>query len=115
MFVLISYLKKLFLDRFKVKLQEGKRIDGIKIKNFILFDKQQVNALLNVNTVLKWLLLALLIYTALPILFDFFHGLKALLLLFGYILNPLKKMGLVLELLPDLITILVIILCFKLC
>jgi hypothetical protein len=91
----------------------GKRIDGIKIKNFILFDaKQQVNALLNVNTVLKWLF-ALLIYTALPILFGFFHGLKALPLLFGYILNPLKKMGLVLELLPDLITILVIIFVFR--
>jgi hypothetical protein len=30
----------------------------------------------------------------------------------GYILNPLKRWGWVLELLPDLITILVIILCF---
>jgi hypothetical protein len=68
--------------------------------------------LLNVNTVLKWLLIALLIYTALPILFEFFHGLKALPLP-GYILNPLKKMGLVLELLPDLITILVIIFVFR--
>jgi hypothetical protein len=64
----------------KIKLQEGKRIHGIKIKNFILFDaKQQVNALLNVNTVLKWLLIALLIYTYL--FFGFFHGLKALPLL----------------------------------
>jgi hypothetical protein len=36
-----------------------------KNQNFILFDaKQQVNALLNVNTVLKWLLIALLIYIA---------------------------------------------------
>jgi len=71
MFVLISYLKKFFnWTAFKIKFQEDKRIQGIKIRNFILFDaKQQVNALLNINTVLKWLLIALLVYIALPILF----------------------------------------------
>jgi hypothetical protein len=85
MFVLISFKKLFHWTAFKIKLQEGKRIHGIKIRNFILFDaKQQVNALLNVNTVLKWLLIALLIYIALPILFVF-HGLKALPLLFFYI------------------------------
>jgi hypothetical protein len=94
MFVLISLFKKLFLDRLKSNCKR-KAHRRNKIKNFILFDaKQQVNALLNVNTVLKWLLIALLIYIALPILFRFSHGLKALPLLFGYILNPLKKMGL---------------------
>jgi hypothetical protein len=66
-----------------------------KDKNFILFDaKQQVNALLNVNTVLKWLLIALLIYIALPILFEIFPWTKGFAATFYYILNPLKKMGL---------------------
>jgi small-conductance mechanosensitive channel len=117
MFVLISYLKKFFnWTALKVKLQEDKRIHGIKIRNFILFDaKQQVNALLNVNTVLKWLLIALLVYIALPILFGIFPWTKGFAsTLFGYILNPLKKMGLGFwNYLPDLITILVIIFVFR--
>lgn len=116
-FVLISYLKKFFnWTAFKIPLQKGKRIRGIKIRNFILFDaKQQVNALLNANTVLKWLLIALLVYIALPILFGIFpwtEGFAAT--LFGYILNPLTKMGLGFwNYLPDLITILVIIFVFR--
>jgi small-conductance mechanosensitive channel len=117
MFVLISYLKKFFnWTASKLKLQEDKRIHGIKIRNFILFDaKQQVNALLNVNTVLKWLLIALLVYIALPILFGIFPWTKGFAsTLFGYILNPLKKMGLGFwNYLPDLITVLVIILVFR--
>lgn len=117
MFVLISYLKKFFnWTAFKIKLQEGKRIHGIKIRNFILFDaKQQVNALLNVNRTLKWLLIALLVYIALPILFGIFPWTKGFAsTLFGYILNPLKKMGLGFwNYLPNLITILVIIFVFR--
>jgi len=117
MFVLISYLKKFFnWTAFKIKFQEDKRIQGIKIRNFILFDaKQQVNALLNINTVLKWLLIALLVYIALPILFGIFPWTKGFAsTLFGYILNPLKKIGLGFwTYLPNLITILVIIFVFR--
>ena len=117
MFVLISYLKKFFnWTAFKIKFQEDKRIQGIKIRNFILFDaKQQVNALLNINTVLKWLLIALLVYIALPILFGIFPWTKGFAsTLFGYILNPLKKIGLGFwNYLPNLITILVIIFVFR--
>jgi small-conductance mechanosensitive channel len=116
-FVLISYLKKFFnWTAFKIQLQEEKRIQGIKIRNFVLFDaKQQVNALLNVNTVLKWLLIALLVYIALPILFGIFPWTKGFAAtLFGYILNPLTKMGLGFwNYLPNLITILVIIFVFR--
>ncbi|MEZ7504895.1 mechanosensitive ion channel family protein [Flavobacterium sp. Arc2] len=117
MFVLISYLKKFFnWIAFKIKFQEGKRIHGIKIRNFILFDaKQQVNALLNANTILKWLLIALLVYIALPILFGIFPWTKGFAAtLFGYILNPLKKIGIGFwNYLPNLITILVIIFVFR--
>jgi small-conductance mechanosensitive channel len=116
-FVLISYLKKFFnWTAFKIQLQEENRMQGIKIRNFVLFDaKQQVNALLNVNTVLKWLLIALLVYIALPILFGIFPWTKGFAAtLFGYILNPLTKMGLGFwNYLPNLITILVIIFVFR--
>jgi small-conductance mechanosensitive channel len=116
-FVLISYLKKFFnWVAQKIQLQEGKRIHGIKIRNFVLFDgKQQVNALLNVNTALKWLLIALLVYIALPILFGIFPWTKGFAsTLFGYILNPLVNIGLGFwNYLPNLITILVIIFVFR--
>jgi small-conductance mechanosensitive channel len=104
-FVLISFKKVVG----PLLNQTARRKAHPRNKIRTLFDaKQQVK--LNVNTVLKWLLIALLIY-ALPIL-QVFHGLKALPLLFGYILNPLKRWGSVLELL-DLITILVIIFVFR--
>ena len=56
--VLIAYVRKFFLwTANKIIDQKDKRIHGIKIRNFTLFDaNQQVNALLNVNTFLKFLL-----------------------------------------------------------
>tara|TARA_R110000868_G_scaffold132527_1_gene343672 strand:- start:2060 stop:3895 length:1836 start_codon:yes stop_codon:yes gene_type:complete len=117
MFLLIYYLKKLFRwTAGKIKLEEGKRIKGINIRNFTLFDaKQQVNALLNVNTIFKWLLILLLVYIALPILFGIFPWTKDFAAtLFGYILNPLKKIAFGFwNYLPNLITILVIIFVFR--
>lgn len=114
---LIAYVRKLFLwTANKIKDQEGKRIHGIKIRNFTLFDaNQQVNALLNVNTILKWVFILLLVYIALPILFGIFPWTKDFAgTLFGYILNPLKKIIIGFwNYLPNLITILVIIFVFR--
>jgi hypothetical protein len=54
MFVLISYLKSCFIGPLLNQTARRKAHPRNKIKNFILFDaKQQVNALLNVNTVLN--------------------------------------------------------------
>lgn len=117
MSALIAYVRKLFLwTANKIKDQEGKRIHGIKIRNFTLFDaNQQVNALLNVNTILKWVFILLLVYIALPILFGIFPWTKDFAgTLFGYILNPLKKIIIGFwNYLPNLITILVIIFVFR--
>jgi small-conductance mechanosensitive channel len=115
--VLISYLRKFFLwTAIKIKKQEGKRIHGIKIRNFTLFDAdQQVNVLLNANTILKWLIILLLVYVALPILFGIFPWTKDFAgTLFGYILNPLKNIIVGFwNYLPNLITILVIVFVFR--
>ena len=100
----------------KIKEQEGKRIKGIKFKNYTLFDaKRQVNVLLNVNTVLKWFFILLVIYIALPILFGIFPWTKNFAdTLFGYILNPLKKIATGFwDYLPSLMTIIVIIFVFR--
>ncbi|MBE0392294.1 mechanosensitive ion channel family protein [Flavobacterium sp. PL002] len=115
--VLIFYLRKFFnWIAIKIQNEENKRIKGIKIRNFTLFDaKQQVNALLNVNTVLKWIFILLMVYIALPILFGIFPWTKDFAgTLFGYILNPLKKIAIGFwNYLPNLITILVIIFVFR--
>ena len=116
-FFFIKYIIRLFgwLTK-KIREQENKKIKGIKFKNYTLFDaNRQVNALLNVNTILKWLIILLVIYIALPILFGIFPWTENFAgTLFGYILNPLKKIaGGFWNYLPNLITIIVIIFVFR--
>ncbi len=114
---IIFYLNKLFKwTKSKIEFQENKRIKGITIKNYTLFDaKRQVNAYLSVNSILKWFLILLSTYIALPILFGIFPWTKNFAeTLFGYILNPLKKIaGGLWDYLPNLITILVIVVVFS--
>ncbi|MFZ1801177.1 MAG: mechanosensitive ion channel family protein [Chitinophagaceae bacterium] len=114
---LIRYLDKFFKwTAKKIELQEGKRLKGIKIKNYTLFDaKREVNALLSANTIIKWFFIILAIYIALPILFGIFPWTKNFAeTLFGYILDPIKGIALSLwNYLPKLITIIVIIFFFR--
>ena len=116
-FFIIKYISKLFRwARVKIWQQKGKLIKGIQIKNYTLFDADsEVSALLNVVNVLKWLLIILAIYLALPILFGIFPWTKNFAAtLFGYILNPLKKIGTSFwNFLPNLITIAVIVFVFR--
>lgn len=115
--ILIFYLQKLFKwIGTKISEQEGKRINGIKIKNYTLFDaKRQIGVLLSINTIIKWLLIVFAIYIALPILFGLFPWTKHFTdTLFGYILNPAKTMALGLwNYIPNLITIIVIYVVFR--
>ena len=100
----------------KILEQEGKLIKGINIKNYNLFDaKRQIKILLMLNTLVKWILILILIYIALPILFGIFpwtqHFAEAL---FSYILTPVKKIAFGFwDYLPNLITIIVIIFVFR--
>jgi small-conductance mechanosensitive channel len=114
---LIYFATKLFKwTAAKIVYNEDKVIKGIKLKNYTLFDaKRQVNALLLVNKVVKWLFILLLIYIALPILFGIFPWTKNFAeVLFGYILNPLKNIASgIWNYLPNLITIIVIIVFFR--
>jgi len=114
---LLFYIGKLFKwTATKIEEQEDKKIKGIKIKNYTLFDaKRQINALLTLNTLLKWVVILLVIYIALPILFGIFPWTKDLAqTLFGYILNPVKRIASGLwNYLPNLITILVIVFVFR--
>ena len=115
--IIIRYSGRLFnWTAQKVEEQEGKLIKGINIKNYNLFDaKRQIKVLLMLNTLIKWLVILILVYIALPILFGIFpwtqHFAEAL---FSYILTPVKKIAFGFwSYLPNLITIIVIIFVFR--
>jgi small-conductance mechanosensitive channel len=116
-FVLIYYIGKGSKWMAKgILQQENKRIKGINIKDYTLFDtKQQIRVLLNVNAVVKWLMILVVVYVALPILFSIFPWTKNFAsILLGYIFNPVKAIALALwDYLPKLITILVILFVFR--
>ena len=119
-FIVILILK--YIGRFfrwtgeKITQQKDHLIKGIQIKNYTLLDAgKEVDFFLKVNTVLKWLIILLAIYIALPILFGIFPWTEDFAnTLFGYILNPLKRIGNAFwDFLPNLITIIVIIIVFR--
>ena len=114
---LLYYIGKFFnWVNNKILEQEDKLIKGIKIKNYTLFDaKRQVSFIQFVTKLLKWFLILIIIYIALPILFGIFPWTQGFAsTLFGYILNPVKKIaGGLWSYLPNLITILVIIFVFR--
>tara|TARA_A100000171_G_scaffold53080_1_gene76422 strand:- start:7616 stop:9499 length:1884 start_codon:yes stop_codon:yes gene_type:complete len=114
---LIKYIIKFFKwSAKKIESQEDKRIKGVKLKDYTLFDaKRQVAALLLVNKVLKWFIILLAIYIALPILFGIFPWTRNFAdTLFGYVLNPVKSiLASIWNYLPNLIAIIVIVLVFR--
>ena len=114
---LISLIRRLFKwTATKIQIQEEKRIKGIKIKNYTLFDaKKQVEALLTINNFLKWAFILILVYIALPILFGIFPWTRNFAnTLLSYILDPLKNIALGLwNYLPNLITVIVIVIVFR--
>ncbi|MEO8824163.1 MAG: hypothetical protein ABI366_11390, partial [Ginsengibacter sp.] len=93
---IIKYIFRLFRwTSVKISQQKDILIKGIQIRNYTLFDSsKEVNFLLNLNNVVKWLLVFLVIYLALPIIFGIFPWTENYAsTLFGYILNPLKKIA----------------------
>lgn len=114
---LIKYIIRFFKwSAKKIESQEDKRIKGVKLKDYTLFDaKRQVAALLLVNKVLKWFIILLAIYIALPILFGIFPWTRNFAdTLFGYVLNPVKSiLASIWNYLPNLIAIIVIVLVFR--
>ena len=114
---LLVYIGKFFgWLQVKIRESEGQRLNGIKLKNYVLFDaKRQAEALVSVTTLVKWALMLLTIYLAMPVLFGFFPWTEGFAgTLFGYVLDPLKNMGRsFLNYLPNLITVLVIVVVFR--
>lgn len=115
--LIIKYIIKLFRwTRHKIISQKDEQIKGVRIKNYTLFDaSSEVNFFLNINNILKWLLIILAVYIALPVIFGIFPWTKNFAAtLFGYILDPIKKIGIAFwDFVPKLITIIVILFVFR--
>lgn len=115
--LIIFYLNRFFRWlAVRIEFQEGKSINGIKIKNYVLFDaNKEVRAILSGITILKWLFIVFAIYIALPILFGIFPWTKDYSqTLLAYLTNPLKDIATsLLNYLPNLITIIVIVMVFR--
>ncbi len=115
--VFIYYTLKFFRWlTVKINAQEGRRLNDFRIRNYTLLDSKRLTAFVHsLAAVAKWLIILLSVYIALPVIFDFFPWTQNFAqTLFGYILNPLKRMGSgVWNYLPNLFTILVIFFVFR--
>ncbi len=117
LYFVIKYINKANRwARVQVWQQKDKKLKGIKIKNYTLFDSgKEATLLVNINGILRWIFIILAIYITLPILFGIFPWTQGFAdTLFGYILNPLKKIAFAFwNDLPNLFTIIVIVIVFR--
>lgn len=115
--LIIFFIRKGFrLLNENISNQEGKILKGITIKNYTLFDaKRQVHVFVAISNFVKWILTILTVYLSLPILFGIFPWTKHFTdTLIEYIKSPaLKIVYGVWDYLPNLITIIVIVLFFR--
>jgi small-conductance mechanosensitive channel len=89
-----------------------KGINGIKIKNYTLFNsRQELNLVLRTNNLFKWILIVIIIYLTLPLIFGLLPWAKNIAdTLLGYILNPTRKILFAIwNYLPNLFTIFVLV------
>lgn len=103
----------------KMKLYEKKSIIFAPLvkKNLkVLNINKQIEYIWFALGIIRWLVIVLLIYLALPILFNFFPSTQAYTtVLLENILDPLRKMArAIIDYLPNLLTIIVIVVVFRL-
>lgn len=117
LWLIIHFLNKLFrFTKVKIEAQKDKRLKEIKIQNYELLTADSLlQFLFTINTVLKWFLIVLTVYLALPILFSIFPWTEGFAdTLLSYFLTPLKNIFIgIWNYLPNLFTIIVIIFVFK--
>ncbi|WP_354360713.1 mechanosensitive ion channel family protein [Pedobacter sp. UYP30] len=116
--VALIYGVNRFLKRLneKIKLHTELFKDGFKIKNFeVLTAERKVNLFDLIIKIIRWGAIILLVYLALPVLFSIFPFTRNLSdNLINYFLSPVKKIGKsILDYIPNLITILVIVVVFR--
>jgi small-conductance mechanosensitive channel len=112
-FFLIKYVNKLFrFLNIKVHTVKDRFIKGVQIRNYeFLSAEKELQVVMWGMNIIKWLVIILLVYAALPILFSIFPATKGIAeTLLGYIWNPFKRMFLsFFSYFPNIITIAVIL------
>lgn len=111
-YVLILLINKAFKRvRRKIVDLKDKHLTGIRIKNYQLMDSdRQLRLVLFFANVIRFLIIAIALYVALPLIFSVFPWTRGIAdTLIGWILSPLKNVmyGLI-DYLPNLFTIIVI-------
>jgi small-conductance mechanosensitive channel len=96
----------------KIEDAESEKIKPLYINKFRIFSaKQVVKAVQVILKVLKYLITVIQLFLTIPIIFSLFSATRNLAsILFGYILNPIKKIAIgAVEYIPNLFTIIIII------
>lgn len=111
---LVNYLfRKL---QTKIMVYGQKYFKTLTIKSYRLLETKQIlNGISFILRSVRYVIIGLQLYLALPMIFRLFEPTRNLSdTLFGYILNPLKNMGLgIIKYIPNLITIAIIIIIFR--
>ncbi|GBR76295.1 mechanosensitive ion channel [Candidatus Termititenax persephonae] len=111
--LLIHALNKTFLKlRTKVVAYGQSKFKPLMIKQYQLLNTRQItSALLAALKTAKYMVIALLLFAAVPLIFSIFPITRSLALtIYGYIFTPLKAIGIgILEYIPNLFTIAVIL------
>lgn len=114
---IIYLISRLFrVIRAKILAQEEKKLKGIRIKNYLLFDaRQEARILIFGNGIVKWALILVVIYLTLPALFGIFPWTKGFATtLLDYFMGPVKRISIAFwNYLPNLFTIIVIVIIFR--
>ena len=112
-YFLMKYVNKLFHYLFqKIEEQQGKRLKGLKVKDYeMLTPEREAALILAVVRFIRVITVFILAYILLPVLFSIFpwtQGYAETLML--YIIAPLRKIGLgLINYIPNMLTILVIV------
>ncbi len=112
--ILIKLVNLFFKRRVNkyLKSKSGTWFTGIKIKNYeILNQERETAVILLTSKVIRFLINLTQLYITIPIVFSIFPPTKRFAeTMFGYILTPLKKIGIsLIDYIPELITIIVIV------
>ena len=100
----------------KLAATQGTYIKGLRLKNYEVFNAtQQLTVITGLLMLIKWIVILLVLYLALPVLFGIFPFTRDLSeQLLNYILNPLRRILLaVWRYVPNLITIIILVVVFR--
>jgi len=116
--IILHFMNRLFrLIRRKIESYGATKMKGFNIKGYALLDtNREIKIAVFITTILKWVMMLIMVYVALLILFGLFPWIRHISeTLIGFFLNPLVAMfRAVVNYLPNLFTIVVIVLVFRL-